>query len=193
MKQFLVTICIMALIPSILKCSYLTNSLKSFKFEINRVPSAGFLFIDIGETNSVDSWVVSLIIYLCNISSKITWISTSSSSGEKLGFFVLCVMGVSFSNSIVSHLTICKINLSDVSFCHSGICSANCPPWKFLGVFFKLTSGAGINISWDLLLWSFRTFFWWGRLPFPRPIYCCYTLIGSNFHFFSTYLSLLDL
>ena len=159
MKQFFVTMCKMALIPSILKCSYLTNSLKSFKFEINLVPSAGFLFINIGETNSVDSWVVFLIIYLCNISSKITWISTSSSSGEKLGFFALCVMGVSFSNSIVSPLTICNINLSDVSFCHSGICSANFPPWKCLEVCFKLTSGAGINISWDLLLWSSRTFF----------------------------------
>ena len=59
-----------------------------------------------------------LIICLCNISSKITWISISS-SGEKLGSFALCFMEISFSNSIVSPLTICNINLSDVSFCHS--------------------------------------------------------------------------
>ena len=85
MKQFLVTMFIMILMSSILKCSYLTNSLNSFKFKINLVPSTGFLTINIGETNSVVSWVVSLVLCLYNVSYKISWISISS-SGEKLGF-----------------------------------------------------------------------------------------------------------
>ena len=156
MKQFLVTMFIMVLIPSILKYSYLTNPFNSFKFKINLVPPLGFLTTNNGETNSVVSLVVSLIICLCNI-SKVTWISISS-SGERLGFYALCFMGISFSNSMVSPLTICNINLSDVSFCHSWICSAICPPWKFFGVCFKFTFSAGINISWDLLLWSSTTF-----------------------------------
>ena len=117
MKQFLVTIFIMIWIPTILKCSYLTNSFNSFKFKINLVPPPGFLTIKIGETNSVDWWVVSVIICIYIIFSKITWISTFS-SGEKLGFFAVCFIRISFSNSIVSPLTICDINLSDVSFCH---------------------------------------------------------------------------
>ena len=60
MKQFLVTMFIMVLIPSILKCSYLTNSFNSFKFKINLAPPSGFLTIEIRETNFVDSRVVSL-------------------------------------------------------------------------------------------------------------------------------------
>ena len=147
--------------------------------------------------------MVSLIIRLCNISSKITWISTLS-SGEKRGLFALCFVGMSFSNSILSPLTICNINLSDVSFCHSWICSAICPPWKFWGVCFKLTSDVGINISCGLLLCSSRTFL--GGSPsldlkktaLSNILHdllniCYYTLIGSSPHFFSIYLSLLDL
>ena len=100
MKQFLVIMFIMVLIPSILKCSYLTNSFKSFKFKIYLVPPS---------INLV------LIIYLWNISSKLTCISTSS-SGEKLGLFALCFIGIPFSKSVVSPLIICNINLSDASF-----------------------------------------------------------------------------
>ena len=87
MKQFLVTIFAMILILSILKCPYLTNLFNSFKFEINHVPPPAFLTVKIGERNSVDSWVISLIILLRNISSKITWISTSFSR-DKLGFLL---------------------------------------------------------------------------------------------------------
>ena len=100
MKQFLVTMFIMVLIPSILKYSYLTNSFNSFKFKINLVPPSGFLTINIGETNSVASRVVSLIICLCKISSKVTWIPNSS-SGEKLGIFALFYGNIIFKfNSI---------------------------------------------------------------------------------------------
>ena len=54
MKQFPVNMFLMALIPYILKCSYLKNSSNSFTFKINRVPPSGFSAIKTGETNSLD-------------------------------------------------------------------------------------------------------------------------------------------
>ena len=141
--------------------------------------------------------MVSLIICLCNISFQTTWIATSS-SGEKLGLFALCFMGISFSNSISSPLTICNMNLSDVSFSHSWISSTIYPLWKLLGVCFKLTSDAWINVYCGLLLWSSRIIL--GGSPslnlkktLTKKAKKDSTLIGSNFHFFSSYLPLLDL